>query len=301
MPVKGLTFLLSSTMLLGSTAFAQSNDFLELRLSTQHDDNISRALLASDRYSDNQLSMALSGGRMMPLRSADSLTLFGELGRRQFQHYDKLSSSTLTLGASLQHKFGLGAYAPVLSNSLSWTLDDSQTAVRERQLLNWDLSLRKRLSVAWEVSAGIGYERSEGNKDGARYASMYSPDNDIFDFEQGSLFVSADYTFVNDSALSASYTYVDGNTVSSALAPNPALLGISRALTPDGAYPSAPWRTIVAYTLASKAHLFALNWSLPLGQNSSVTAGYSRQQINARHGVDYSNDSLSLTLLHILK
>lgn len=301
MNTKGFLPLLGTSLLLASHAFGQSNDFLELRLSGQHDDNISRALLASDRYSDSHVGVALSGGRMMQLRTNDSLTLFGELSRRQFQEFDKLSSTNLNLGASLQHKFGLGAYAPVLVNSLSWTLDDSETEVRKRQLLNWDLSVRKRLSPAWDFSAGVGYERSEGSHDGAEYASMYSPNNDIFDFEQGSVFVSADYTFANYHSLSASYTYVDGNTVSSALAPNMPLLAISKALTPDGAYPAPPWRTIVAYTLASKAQLTALNWSIPIGQNTSVTAGYSHQKIDARNDVYYSNDSLSLTLMHILK
>ena len=58
---------------------------------------------------------------------------------------------------------------------------------------------------------------------------------------------------------------------------------------------------IVAYTLATTAHLFSLNWSVPVGRDSSLSAGYSRQQIEARRGVDYTNDRVSLTFMHILK
>tara|TARA_R110002167_G_scaffold89012_4_gene239962 strand:+ start:48 stop:953 length:906 start_codon:yes stop_codon:yes gene_type:complete len=282
-------------------AQAQSNDFFDVSVAAHHDDNISRALLSSDRYSDENLELAISGGRLLQLRSQDTLTLFGSLGVNRFQQFDGLDSTSLNLGASLQHKFGLGAYAPAVSGGLSWTHHDSDTAVRTHDSLELSLAYRKRLSPAWDFSAGAAYEFNEGLEDGAAYASRYSPDNDIYDFEQASVFASLDYTFRNFSSLSASYSYVDGNTVSSALAPNPALLAIADALAPDGAFPAEPWRMIVAYTLATKAHLFALNWSVPVGRDSSLTAGYSRQQIEARRGVDYTNDRVSLTFMHILK
>ena len=230
-------------------AQAQSNDFFDVSVAAHHDDNISRALLSSDRYSDENLELAISGGRLLQLR----------------------------------------------------THHDSDTAVRTHDSLELSLAYRKRLSPAWDFSAGAAYEFNEGLEDGAAYASRYSPDNDIYDFEQASVFASLDYTFRNFSSLSASYSFVDGNTVSSALAPNPALLAIADALAPDGAFPAEPWRMIVAYTLATKAHLFALNWSVPVGRDSSLTAGYSRQQIEARRGVDYTNDRVSLTFMHILK
>ena len=282
-------------------AQAQSNDFLDVTAAVHHDDNISRALLSSDRHADENLELALSGGRLFQLRSLDTLTVFGNVAVNRFQHFDGLDSNSLNLGASMQHKFGLGPYAPALSTGLSWTRHDSDTKVRERDLLELSLDYRKRLSPEWDFAAGAAYEFNEGLKDGAAYASKYSPDNDIYDFEQASVFASIDYTFRNFSSLSASYSYVDGNTVSSALAPNPALLAIANALAPDGAFPAPAGRTIVAYTLTTKAHLYSLNWSVPVGRDSSLTAGYSRQQIKARAGVDYTNDRVSLTFLHILK
>ena len=282
-------------------AQGQSNDFLDVTLAVHHDDNIGRALLSSDRHGDENLELALSGGRLFQLRNQDSLTLFGSLAANRFQQFNGLDSNALNLGANLQHKFGLGAYAPAISTGLSWTRHDSDTKVRKRDLVELSLDYRKRLSPAWDLAAGLAYEFNQGLDDGAEYASKYSPKNDIYDFEQASAFASLDYTFRNFSSLSASYSYVDGNTVSSALAPNPALLAIADALAPDRAFPAPPGRMIVAYTLATKAHMFALNWSMPIGRDSSFTAGFSRQQIEARRGVDYSNDRVSLTFMHILK
>lgn len=284
-----------------NSAQAQSNDFLDVTVALHHDDNISRALLSSDRYADENLGLALSGGRLLQLRSQDTLTLFGSVGANRYGHFDGLDSVSLNLGASLQHKFGLGAYAPTLSSGLSWTRHDSDTKERTHDVLELSLNYRKRLTAQWDFAAGVAYELNEGLSDGAVYASKYSQNNDIYDFDQATAFASLDYTFRNFSSLSASYSYVDGNTVSSALAPNPRLLAIATALAPDDAFPAPAGRTIVAYTLATKAHLFSLNWSFPIGRDSSLTAGYSRQQIAARAGVDYTNDRVSLTFLHILK
>lgn len=301
MQLNKLTFALLALCSACGQAQAQSNNFLDVSVALHHDDNISRALLSSDRYGDENLELAISGGRLLQLRSQDTLTLFGSLGVNRFQQFDGLDSVSLNLGANLQHKFGLGAYAPAVSGGLNWTHHDSDTSVRTRELLELSLEYRKRLSPAWDFAAGVTYEFNEGLEDSAAYASKYSPDNDIYDFQQASVFASLDYTFRNFSSLSGSYRFVDGNTVSSALAPNPALLAIADALAPDAAFTAPPGRTIVAYTLATKAHLVALNWSVPVGRDSSLTAGYSRQQIEARRGVDYTNDRVSLTFMHILK
>lgn len=296
-----LLLTLSTAGLASGAAQAQSNDFFDITVAAHHDDNISRALLSSDRFADENLQLTLAGGRLYQLRSQDTLTLFGSLGTNRFQEFDGLDNHSLTLGATVQHKFGLGAYAPALSGGVSWTRHDSATDVRKRDLLELSLDYRKRLSPAWDFATGFAYEFSEGLKDGAQYASKYSPKNDIYDFEQASVFASLDYTFSNFSTLSASYSYGDGFTVSSALAPNPALLAISTALAPDTAFPAPLGRMIVAYSLDTKAHQFALNWSVPIGRDSSLTAGYSRQQIGARRGVDYTNDRVSLTFMYILK
>lgn len=295
------TFALLPLCIAFGQAHAQSNDFLDVSVAMHHDDNISRALLNSDRRGDENLELGISGGRALQLRSQDTVTLFGSLGANRFQQYDGLDSVSLNLGASVQHKFGLGAYAPAVSGGLSWTRHDSDTEVRTLDSLELSLDYRKRLSPEWDFAAGVAYELNEGLEDGAAYASRYSPDNDIYDFEQASMFASLDYTFRNFSSLSASYSYVDGHTVSSALAPNPALLAIADALAPDTAFPAPPGRMIVAYTLATTAHLFSLNWSVPVGRDSSLSAGYSRQQIEAHRGVDYTNDRVSLTFMHILK
>lgn len=162
------------------------------------------------------------------------------------------------------------------------------------------MSYSKRLTPEWAISAGGTLEGSKGLHDAVRHASLYSPRNDIYDFNQAGLFASADYTFANYALLSASYTWVDGYTISSALAPNPGLGALARALTLDHAVEPPPGRKQVAYALPTRAHLLAVEYSLPIGRDSAVSVGVSRQLIKANGGVDYTNNRLSLSVMHIL-
>jgi len=280
---------------------AQGNYFLDLTLAVHSDDNITRAFLGTDRYGDLNMETTLAGGSFVPLQSGRSMTLFGNVGARRFLDLSGLHENSIGMGGSLEQKFGLGAYAPTVGASLQWRLNDSHSPTRDQELLTFALRYSQRLSVSWNVSAGVSYELSEGQRDGSAYASIYSDKNDIFDFTQFGVFGRASYTFANNSTLIMSYNWVDGNTVSSALAPNPRLLAIATALTLDAAVTAPPGRHQVAYTLPSRAQLFALDWSFALGGDTSLTAGVSRQDISAANGVGYSNDRFSLTLMHIIQ
>jgi hypothetical protein len=96
------------------------------------------------------------------------------------------------------------------------------------------------------------------------------------------------------------YLWIDGNTVSSALAPNPRLLAISKALTLDPAVRAPPGHPQVAYTLPTYAHLLTVNWSIPLGRDTSLNLGYGRQEIRAQDNVDYGNNQFSVTFLRAM-
>jgi len=288
-------------LLLTLHSHAQSNGFLDLSLALHGDDNITRGFLSSDRYSDQSMETTLTGGRFFPLPSGRSMTVFGSVGASRFREISGLHGNNIGLGGSVEQKFGLGAYAPAVAASVQWMRHDSRSPTRDRELLTFELSYRKRLSVSWDFAAGAVHELSEGLRDGRAYASIYSDQNDIFDYSQFSVFGVTTYTFANSSTLSMNYSWVDGHTVSSALAPNPQLLTIAKALTLDGAVTPPPGRRQVAYTLKSRAHLLSLDWSFPLGQDTSLTAGVSRQEIEAGNRVGYSNERVSLTLIHILQ
>lgn len=62
-----------------------------------------------------------------------------------------------------------------------------------------------------------------------------------------------------------------------------------------------PGRKQVAYALPTRAHLLAVEYSLPIGRDSALSVGVSRQLIKANGGVDYTNNRLSLSFMHILQ
>ena len=290
-----ILILLFST-LISQAALADS--FFDLSTGLNADSNITRALLSSDRYSDTSLDVDVSAGRFYQLQPGRSVTAFASLSASRFQQLDGLDAQRLGLGASYQHKSGLGAYAPSVNLGLNWARHNSVGKTRDRDTLELELSYSKRLSSVWHASAGLLYEYSQGHNDGAQFASMYAPNNDIYDFSQRGLFASAEYAFANQALLSLSYSWIDGNTVSSALAPNPRLLRIATELTLDPAVPAPAGRQQVAYSLETQAHLLSLDWSIPVGTDTAFSIAWARQQIGARDGVDYTNNRLSVKLLH---
>jgi 3',5'-cyclic AMP phosphodiesterase CpdA len=279
---------------------ASADNFIDVDVSLNHDSNLTRAFLSSDRYADVSIDTNVAAGRFFQLQPGRSVTLYGLVSASRFDDIDGLNSFGAGAGASYQHKFGLGAYAPSLSATVEALRHDSRGRTRDRDLVELALSYNKRLSPVWSVMAGIGHTHSEGRHDGARYASIYSAKNDILDFDEQSIFASIDYAFADQSLLTLGYTWVDGYTLSSALAPNPRLLAIARALTVDPAITAPPGRNQVVYTLKSSAHLVSLDWSKPVGRDTSFSIGYSYQDIQARRGVDYQNTRISLRLMHAL-
>ncbi len=280
---------------------AQADPFADLELRVQRDDNATRAFLDSDTYADTSAELTLSGGQFFKLQPSRTGTLFGSLQTTRFAALSGLHSNAITLGGSLTQKFGLGAYAPAVAARLSWSHHDSHSQTRDRELLSLELDYSKRLTPAWVLSLGTVLESSKGLHDAQRHASLYSARNDIYDFNQAGLLASAEYTFANYATLSAGYAWTDGYTISSALAPNPGLGALSRALTLDHAVRPPPGRKQVAYALPTRTHEFTLDYSLPFGRNSAVSLGLGRQLIEADGGVDYRNTRLRLSLVHILR
>jgi hypothetical protein len=291
------TLLLSALILLGALN-AHAQNFADISVQISHDDNASRGFISSDTHADESASLSFTVGRFIQLSSDDSLSLFTSVDATAFDRLSGLDAQSLTIGATHQHKFGLGAYVPVLSTTLSWQLEDSNQKTRDRQISSLQVQLRKRLTPAWLIQFGAVKEFSEGLHDGQRYQSKYSARNDIYDFDQASIFTSLEYSFSDFSTLTLGYSLQDGYTVSSALAPNLALLSISKALTLDPAVEPPIGRHQVAYTLKTRAHIFDINWSIPVGRDSALAFSVSRQLIVARQNVDYSNDQLAIAFMH---
>lgn len=280
-----------------SSSLATADNFVEISTGITSNSNVTRGFLDSDQYRDESLDLDLTVGHFFQLQPGRSIITSATFSGSRFDELEGLDRESIRLGSSYQHKFGLGAYAPTFGAALNWTQDNSRGKTRDRHVATVEFSYSKQLSLAWRAMIGTTYESSEGINDGRDSASLYSPRNDIFDFEQLSLFGSADYLFANATMLTFSYTWIDGYTVSSALAPNPRLLAISRALTLDPAVTAPPGRSQVAYTLPTRAHLLSLNWSIPIGRDSSINLGYARQEISAKDSVEYANDQFSVTYM----
>lgn len=297
---KRCCLLVAGYVICGQAHLAQAENFFDITAGLNSDSNVTRGFLESDQYRDESLNLDLTAGYVAPLQPGRAIVLFTTLSAMRFNELSGLDSQSLGVGSRYQYKHGLGPYAPTIAATLSWTQHNSAGKTRDRYVSAVELRYSKRLTAAWNTRFGAAYEISEGINDDRLNSSKYSPLNDIFDFDQFRLFAGVDYTFVNNSTLSAGYTWVDGNTVSSALAPNPRLLAISRALTLDTAVKAPPGRDQVAYTLASHSHFLSLIWSIPANANTSVNLGFTRHDVRAKNNINYGNNQFSVTILRVM-
>lgn len=295
------TWLVLFTVVLGvaTTDVSSADNFINISAGVRQDNNISRGFLDRDQLSDESLGLDATAGYVTPLKPGRSIVAFTALSASRFNKLRGFDNGSIGFGGRYLHKYGLGAYAPTIATTLSWTWHDSHGKTRDRHVTSMELGFGKRLSPSLATRFGARYDISEGINDDRFNASIYSTLNDIFDFDQFGIFAGVDYSFENYTTLSLNYSWVDGNTVSSALAPNPRLLGIASALTLDPAVQAPPGRHQVAYTLKTDAHLLSLNWSIPVGDDTSFNLGFARHDIRARDNVNYANNQFSVTLVHV--
>ncbi len=284
------------------TAPAQANSFADLRVGMASEDNVSRGIRGDDVYEDSYLLLEGGVGKFLQIRPGQSVTLGVSAAAQRFYEMAGFDVDIVGAQAAYNHKFGLGAYAPTVSLALGLSQEARRGRARDRQLHDLSLSFSKRLSPAWGVYAAVMHEWGEGTKDGFRATSSAYPwwnwnlGDDIFDFTQSSFLASADYTFVNGSTLTASYTFTDGHSVSSGLVPNERLMQISSAIAVDPAFDPIWGRTQAAYQIKSDTHVYALDWSLALGSDSALDFAYEYRDIQAPASTSYSGSRVGVTL-----
>ena len=111
-----------------------------------HDNNLSRALSASDIVSDTALNLAASGGFHFALGERDTVTLTGDLRASQFGRFHGMNSVALGGTVSWGRKFGLGAFVPWTRVSASFAGERYGENVRDGLRTNVTLRAGQRLS-----------------------------------------------------------------------------------------------------------------------------------------------------------
>lgn len=283
---------------LSSAANGQSYSFSQLGINAGHESNVPRGLDGPHREESSFLAAEYSVGRLFELGLKNTLVLGGAINATRYQDQGGFDRVGLTASANYNYKWALGAYAPILSLSASYGIEQYEGDARDNGLLTLDASYLKRLSPAWFLTLGVDYQKSDSS--GLPYNPIieefgYDPSfrlpSELYDYGSSSVYGSLEYTFENGVLLNAGYRRVDGFTVSSTTQPTLALYKVADAVYLDPAF-DGDW---VAYQLEADTNEWTAGLSIPSGIDSSINFGYSFYDIKALNGSKYLNRIFSVS------
>lgn len=208
--------------------------------------------------------------------SAANASRFNEL--RGFDHVG------FSVAPNYNYKWAFGAYAPTPSLSTSYAIEEYDGKARDNELLTLDVSYLKRISPAWFLTLGAGFQQS-GSDDlphdpliaSFSYFPDLQPPLELYAYDSTSVYADLEYAFENGMLLNAGFRRVNGFTVSSTTSPILALYKVAESLYSGPAFKEG-W---VAYHLEADTNEWTLGLSVPIGIDSSVNFGYSFFDISA--------------------
>ena len=293
--------LILCTVLTFFSSLSYANGFTQLGVDAGYESNVPRGQDGFHEVESSYLSVDYSIGKLYELGTKNTFVLSGGLSATRYNNIRGFDKLGLNIAANFNYKWALGAYAPVLSLTSSYSLEEYDERARDNELLSFDMSYLKRLSPAWFLTLGFDYQESSADSlphDPIIDSFGYSPDSrlpfELYDYDSSSVYIDLEYSFENGMLLNAAYRRVDGFTVSSTTMPTLALYKVADALYPDPAF-EAGW---VAYLLEADTDEWSLGLSVPTDIDSSINFGYGFYNIKAVGGNDYVNRIFSISYVH---
>jgi len=259
-----------------------------------HDNNLSRALSASDIVGDTALSLAASGGYRFVAGDRDSVALTADLLAAAFDRFHGMNRAALGATASWTRKFGLGALAPWARISAS--LADEWYDENVRNGLRTSVTLRggERVSERLELSAGGSFERYRAdNATPIPALASLGISGDAFTVLGRSLFARADFALTDRWTAFASVAGRLGDVTASTRI-GPQIFEYSNAIAPDPAFGS----DYFAYRISGATTWdFLAGASLALGDRSSLNLAVTRSLTYASDGIEYQTTLINASVL----
>jgi len=255
-----------------------------------HDNNLSRALSASDIVSDTALNLAASGGFYFAFDENGAVALTGDLRASQFQRFHGMNNVALGGTASWSRKFGLGAFAPWAKVSASFSGEQYSESIRDGMRTNVTLRAGQRVSERLELSGGGSFERYSAD---SVVSVVPGLSGDAFSLEGRTLFARADYALNERWAAFAGVAFRDGDVTTSTRR-NPEIFEYSNAVTLDPAFGS----DYIAYRLSgTTTWVFTAGASMAMGDYSSVNLAVTRALTYASGGLEYQSTQVYASVI----
>jgi len=251
-----------------------------LTLTTQWNDNATNASASSDKIGALQTKADLIASERYGLTKDDSLHLGFHAGADWWPRFDGLTRGAVGARAEWQHKFGLGALAPIFSVELAADAVGAKESGRRGTSTGVTVTLRKRFNDRWR--AALTHEAARHD---ARFA--------VFDRRGNETALEIGRELDELARFTLRVNYRQGDVLSYATPPRPDLV----ALAPNRLTVDTFGRPMVAYSI--DARTIGANAAVirALDENSAVMLGYEWRDTEHKP-FRYVNHLVSLALVH---
>ena len=296
-----LATIVCAALLSSLPALTHANTFSQVAVSAGEESNVPRALDGPNEKESRFTQLEYSFGKLYEMGAKNTLVLSAAVSSAKFTDLRGFDRVGLSVAANYNYKWALGAYAPVVSLTTSYGVEEYMGRARDNDLLTVDVSYLKRLSPAWFLTLGADYRNSGADSlpfdpiiNEFGYDPVRSLPFDLYDYDSTSLYADLEYAFENGLLLNGGYRRVNGFTVSSTTTPTLKLYKLASALYTDPAFDSG-W---VAYQLEADTNEWSLGLSVPSSRDSSINLGYSFYDIRAVGRKTYTNRIFSVSYVH---
>jgi hypothetical protein len=243
-------------------------------------DNATNANRAIDKIAAFQTTADIIGNERYSLTRDDAAHLGFHAAGEWWPRYKDLMTGALGVRADWEHKFGLGALAPVFSVELAGDLVAAKETGRRGTSTGVSVALRKRFNDLWKASFTVDFNQ------------MYARDA-VYDRQgtQGTLEVGRDLTEV--SRLTLAVFQRSGDIVSYATPPRPDIV----PLAPNRLTTETFRHSLVAYSVDAKTIGAKISYIHALDESSAIVAAYECRKTD-RDVLRYVNQLVSLALVH---
>jgi len=267
-------------LLLLAAAVARADQWApNLTLATAWNGNASNANRADDRIGALEVAADVVANERYSLGRLDAAHLGYHASAEWWPRFGGLFTAAAGGRVDWQHKFGLGALAPVFSVELAGDVIAAQESGRAGSSAGVTFALRKRFDNRWRAS--LTEELAE------TYARAA-----VFDRGGAQTTAQVGYELNESSRLTFDAFYRDGDVVSYATPPRPDIVAIAPNRMPVTTF----GRAMVAYSVRAETLGTKIAYIRALTQESALVVSYEVRRTE-RDPLRYVNQLVSLALV----
>lgn len=258
-----------------------TNLLIDAELSATHDNNVSRATSSADIKSDNILAVGVTARQAYRVNSSSGVLLRGGVVLAELAQYDELSQIAVSGSVIYRLQPVVGYSTPVfdIETSLERTMfRDSD--IRDGTIVQASFAASSRITDRIRLRSGVGLER------------RWADEGDVYQWQRGKLFFSADYKPTDRSTIYINLTRLYGDQVFTT-SPSLDFRNVAKAVADDPVF-----GTRRAYRLGARADQLEAGLSIPLSTDQTLDIGASYSNIDADSGRRYQDGQFRASWLY---